>query len=130
MPVDPCSGDGASWHTVLLICEAETPTENGGQKTVLRSQLQPDQDFATEVLVGQHVIAVFYHAGQWYAIDGMCSHQGGPLAEGVVRDGCVTCPWHGWQYDLATGIQLINHQPLQESFPIREIENRVEVRVT
>jgi nitrite reductase/ring-hydroxylating ferredoxin subunit len=35
--------------------------------------------------------------------DNTCLHVGGPLAEGLVEDGCVVCPWHGWTYDLATG---------------------------
>lgn len=37
-------------------------------------------------------------------IDNNCLHTGGPLVDGAVRDGCVVCPWHGWRYDLATGL--------------------------
>lgn len=37
------------------------------------------------------------------AIHGVCAHQGGPLAEGRVIDGCLTCPWHGWQYRPGDG---------------------------
>ena len=48
-------------------------------------------------------VAVFNVAGQFHAIDNVCEHQGGPLAEGEL-DGCVvTCPWHGWTYDVSTG---------------------------
>jgi nitrite reductase/ring-hydroxylating ferredoxin subunit len=122
----------ANWRVVLQIVEdTETaPSNEPSQiKSVTRDRVDSNTDFAVEVLVDDRVIAVFRHVGFWYAIDGMCSHQGGPLAAGQVRDGCVTCPWHGWQYDLATGIQLVNRQPLQESFQIREIENRVEVYV-
>src|SRR5450755_1055184 len=32
-----------------------------------------------------------------------CPHKGGPLVEGLVRDGFVTCPWHWYSYELATG---------------------------
>ena len=55
----------------------------------------------------------FEHAGRSYAVfevggelrvtDGTCPHNGGPLAEGLVRDGVVTCPWHWYSYELATG---------------------------
>ncbi len=56
----------------------------------------------------------FSHSGQSYAVfasdggvllvtDAACPHNGGPLAEGLVRDGCVTCPWHWYSYELATG---------------------------
>ncbi len=43
-------------------------------------------------------IAVFRYAGKISAISNVCRHQGGPLGEGRVIDGCVTCPWHGFQY--------------------------------
>lgn len=53
--------------------------------------------------VGGRQVAVFNVAGEFYAIDNVCEHQGGPLAEGEV-DGCVvTCPWHGWTYDVTSG---------------------------
>lgn len=43
-------------------------------------------------------IAVVRHAGGVSAVHGVCAHQGGPLSEGKLIDGCLTCPWHGWQY--------------------------------
>lgn len=48
-------------------------------------------------------IAVIRHDGGISAIHGTCAHQGGPLGEGRVIDGCLTCPWHGWQYLPADG---------------------------
>ena len=80
-----------------------------------------------EVIARDQILAIFRFSGNLFAIDGMCAHQGGPLAEGTVAGGCVTCPWHGWQYELATGIQTINRQPLQRTFPVREAGERVEV---
>ena len=87
------------------------------------------QGDAVEVLVAGQVVAVFRTAEGLFAIDGMCAHQGGPIAEGIVESGCVTCPWHGWQYELATGIQTINRQPLQQTYPVREREGRLEIGV-
>ena len=43
-------------------------------------------------------IAVFRDGARIYAIRNVCRHQGGPLGEGRIIDGCVTCPWHGFQY--------------------------------
>ena len=43
-------------------------------------------------------IAVFRHGNQLTALTNVCAHQGGPLGEGKIVDGCVTCPWHGYQY--------------------------------
>lgn len=47
--------------------------------------------------------AVFEVDGELVVTDGACPHNGGPLAEGLVRDGVVTCPWHWYSYELATG---------------------------
>jgi nitrite reductase (NADH) small subunit len=47
--------------------------------------------------------AVFMVDGELTVTDGGCPHNGGPLAEGLVRDGFVTCPWHSYSYELATG---------------------------
>ena len=43
-------------------------------------------------------IAVFKYEGKLSAIHNVCKHQGGPLGEGKIIDGCITCPWHGYQY--------------------------------
>lgn len=48
-------------------------------------------------------IAIFRHARGLSAIMAVCSHQNGPLGEGCIRDGLVTCPWHGFQFDPETG---------------------------
>jgi nitrite reductase/ring-hydroxylating ferredoxin subunit len=47
--------------------------------------------------------AVFEVGGELHVTDGACPHKSGPLAEGLVRDGVVTCPWHWYSYELATG---------------------------
>lgn len=84
---------------------------------------------AIEWVSSGHILAIFRVEGELLAIDGMCAHQGGPLAQGTVEHGCVTCPWHGWQYELATGIQTINRQPLQATYPVREREGIIEVKL-
>jgi nitrite reductase/ring-hydroxylating ferredoxin subunit/DMSO/TMAO reductase YedYZ heme-binding membrane subunit len=48
-------------------------------------------------------IAVFKHDGKLSALSNVCQHQNGPLGEGRIVDGCVTCPWHGYQYLPETG---------------------------
>jgi NAD(P)H-dependent nitrite reductase small subunit len=63
---------------------------------------------AKSVAVGGYDIAVFHVGDEWYAIDGTCPHQGGPLAEGWVHEKTVTCPWHAWCFSLETGkLQLL-----------------------
>ncbi len=83
---------------------------------------------AIEVLIEGTVVAIFRHQGQLFGLDGMCAHQGGPIAKGHVENGCVTCPWHGWQYELTSGIQTMNRQPLMQTYGVRERDGRIEVR--
>ncbi len=53
-------------------------------------------------------IALFNIGGAFYAIDNTCLHRGGPLAEGELDGTVVTCPWHGWQYDVTTGVNVMD----------------------
>ncbi len=66
-------------------------------------------------------VALFNVAGNFYAIDGVCLHRGGPVGEGDLEDKVVTCPWHGWQYDVTTGANL-----LDPSIGLTRHETRVE----
>ena len=53
--------------------------------------------------VNGRMVAVFNVGGRFHAIDSACAHQQGPLAEGDLEGCVVTCPWHGWTYDVTTG---------------------------
>jgi nitrite reductase/ring-hydroxylating ferredoxin subunit len=48
-------------------------------------------------------VAVFNVGGNFYAISDICAHKGGPLSEGILKKNIVTCPWHGWKYDVRSG---------------------------
>jgi nitrite reductase/ring-hydroxylating ferredoxin subunit len=61
-----------------------------------------------EVLVAGQAIALANVAGTVYAISGTCLHRGGPLGEGQLEGKVVTCPWHGWQFDVTTGKAVQN----------------------
>lgn len=52
---------------------------------------------------GAERIAIVRDGDRVSAVHGVCAHQGGPLYEGKVIDGCLTCPWHGWQYRAGDG---------------------------
>jgi nitrite reductase/ring-hydroxylating ferredoxin subunit/DMSO/TMAO reductase YedYZ heme-binding membrane subunit len=66
----------------------------------------------------QERIAVFRYEDKLSAISNVCAHQGGPLGEGKVVDGCVTCPWHGYQYLPSCGQ---SPPPYTEKIPTYEI---------
>ncbi|WP_338867824.1 Rieske 2Fe-2S domain-containing protein [Spirosoma sp. SC4-14] len=50
------------------------------------------------VQAGDETIAIFRYDGKLSAVSNVCRHQNGPLGEGKIIDGCITCPWHGYQY--------------------------------
>jgi nitrite reductase/ring-hydroxylating ferredoxin subunit/DMSO/TMAO reductase YedYZ heme-binding membrane subunit len=54
-------------------------------------------------LVGCERIAIFRYDGNISAVTNVCAHQRGPLGEGKIIDGCITCPWHGWEYRPQNG---------------------------
>ncbi|MBX3356924.1 MAG: ferric reductase-like transmembrane domain-containing protein [Phycisphaeraceae bacterium] len=68
-------------------------------------------------------VAVFRHNGSISAVSDTCAHQGGPLSEGKVIDGCITCPWHGYQYLPASGQ---SPPPFTERIPTYQV--RIEGR--
>ncbi len=58
---------------------------------------------AQVITIGAERVAVFRHDGKVSALSNVCKHQGGPLGEGRIVGGCITCPWHGYQYLPETG---------------------------
>jgi len=63
----------------------------------------PATDEAKEFPCGDKMICVANVNGEISAMDNVCLHRGGPLGEGVIEDGKVICPWHGWAWDPKTG---------------------------
>jgi nitrite reductase (NADH) small subunit len=74
-------------------------------------------------------IAVFVADGKTYAIDNACPHMAGPLGAGECHDGIVTCPIHGWRFDVRTGEAPTNPNTKVECFETRVSDGRVFVRL-
>ena len=74
-------------------------------------------------------LALAHCDGGFYATQGHCLHLGGPLGEGSL-DGCVlTCPWHGWQYDVRTGENEFDHAIRLETYEVQVEDGEVKVAV-
>ena len=82
---------------------------------------------SVEVVFRGDVIAVFRHEHVLFAIDGICMHQGGPLARGRLENGTIICPWHGWQYELATGNHAPTRKPMLNTYKIQESDGVIEI---
>jgi nitrite reductase/ring-hydroxylating ferredoxin subunit len=74
---------------------------------------------AKEVEHEGRVYALFNVGGRVLAVDGICPHQGGPLADGQVEGLIVTCPWHGWQFDLENGTMPSGARIKQAVFEVK-----------
>ncbi|MEX1276997.1 MAG: Rieske 2Fe-2S domain-containing protein [Bacteroidota bacterium] len=76
--------------------------------------------FATRV--GKDFIAIFFHEGKFSAISNVCNHKAGPLVEGARTGEWVTCPWHGWVYNIRTGKGEPGYE--EDAVPAYEVEVR------
>lgn len=106
---DPLAEAEAGWETVCQI-----------------GQIQEGRARIARLSNGQRV-AVFRHEGRLSAIANACAHQNGPLGEGRVVSGCVTCPWHGFQYRLADGCSPAPFTEKVPTFRLRLDGGRVQV---
>jgi nitrite reductase (NADH) small subunit len=82
-----------------------------------------------EFAAGGRIIAVFNIDGEYSAIDGICAHAGGPVANGTITGEVVTCPWHGWQYDVKSGQHCLTESICQQSFPLFVEDGKIVVEL-
>jgi 3-phenylpropionate/trans-cinnamate dioxygenase ferredoxin component len=98
-------------------------------KVGIKAELE-DLEGGKLVEVGGQKIAIFNLGGKYYAIENICPHRGGPLAEGIVAGDEVICPWHGSRFNIKTG--AVSTPPAREgvkSFPVRVIGDDVEAEI-
>lgn len=74
---------------------------------------------AIERVAGDRIVALFNVEGSFYALDGVCPHQGGPLGKGCLAGPILTCPWHGWQFDVRSGQHQLSRTLVQPRFDVR-----------
>ncbi|MEZ6068193.1 MAG: Rieske (2Fe-2S) protein [Planctomycetaceae bacterium] len=74
---------------------------------------------AIEVVIEGRIVAVYRVDGEYVAIEGICPHAGGPLGAGTLVGTTVTCPWHGWQFDVTTGRHCLSDRIQQATYVVR-----------
>ena len=79
--------------------------------------------------VNDKEVAVFNVDGTFHAIDNVCKHRGGPLGEGELDGDTVTCPWHGWQYNVKTGACMTKEGITVDKYEVREEDGEVKIAV-
>ena len=103
--------------------DARSAGTDGFIKACALEELREDR--GKTVHLGSERVAVFLTAGRVYALSNVCRHQGGPLGEGRVIDGCVTCPWHGWQYRPGDGVSPPPFEEKVETYRVRVVGREV-----
>ena len=82
-----------------------------------------------ERVAGDRMVAVANVDGTLHAIDGLCPHQGGPLGRGRLCGTTLTCPWHGWQFDVTTGRHRLSATVRQAVHEVRAEGGQILVRL-
>jgi len=113
-------------HAIAAAREARSQrrrrdAEADGFVPACRPEVVPEGRGKT-VSVGGERLAVFRHEGKIFALSNVCRHQGGPLGEGKIIDGCVTCPWHGWQYRAEDGCSPPPFTEIVPTYRVRLLE--------
>lgn len=108
---------------------ARITAERDGYKRACRTD-EIREDRGKAVKVGGERVAVFRHEGRVFALSNVCRHQGGPVGEGRIQDGCVTCPWHGWQYKPDDGCSPPPFDEVIPTYNVRVIGEEVFVHPT
>ncbi|HSR54040.1 MAG TPA: Rieske 2Fe-2S domain-containing protein [Acidobacteriota bacterium] len=75
-------------------------------------------------------VALFRYDGKLSAVSNVCRHQGGPLGEGKIVDGCITCPWHGFQYRPESGDSPPPFSEKIPTFNLRLSGGRIQIHHT
>ena len=91
------------------------------------SDLNPGE--CKTVVAGDRELALFNVAGTLHCIDNVCPHRGGPLGEGVLDGSVVTCPWHGWRFDVCTGVSPVIPTAKVDKFEVVVEGNDVKVKL-
>ena len=82
-----------------------------------------------EVTLEGRILALCHTADGWHVMDGICPHAGGPLGKGQLHGCIVTCPWHGWQFNVVTGTHTLTPRIQQALFEVKIEDEQIFVQV-
>ena len=127
------TGSGMVWLLVLHVVAgvregaADRDAPRGTDGWIDAGAIEQFIDGRARMVCAGERIAVFHYEGQFSAVSNVCRHQNGPLGEGRVIDGCITCPWHGYQYRPANGRSPAPFTEKVETYDVRVTGGRVYV---
>lgn len=87
-------------------------------------------DEVAEFIIADVPIALARVDGTYHAVANTCPHAGGPLGDGVLSGTFVACPWHGWEFDLTSGVCALDPNLSVAVYEVLLRNNRVWVRLS
>lgn len=117
-------------RTVVVRVVAAVPSEGGERKpeffeVALTTEMVSGR--ARVIYLKGIEIALFNVNGDFYAVDNLCPHEGGPLVAGTIGGRVLTCPWHRWQFDLKTGRSPVNPAIQVQTYPVQIEGERIKI---
>ena len=85
--------------------------------TVAKTSEIPEGECKSVTVEGE-AIALFHVSGKFYATEDTCKHRGGSLGEGTLDETIITCPLHGWTYDVTDGSCEMNAEVKLNTYPV------------
>ena len=85
---------------------------------------------ARQVTIDGRWVALFNVDGVYHAVDNLCLHRGGPLCEGMMKGNVVTCPWHGWQFDVTSGALMQDPTVGVSHHETRVVADEIQVKLS
>ena len=95
--------------------------------SIRRSELRPGD--SREVVIDDRCIGLFNVDGRLYALDNLCPHQNAALSDGRLEGNVITCPLHGWQFNVTTGTSVVTAATRTDSFPVRDDAGYVSIEL-
>lgn len=114
----------AGWRERKLDEPADLPISTNGLVDVCGVE-EIEANCAKVVTLAGERVAVFKYDGKVSVLSNVCQHQNGPLGEGRIIDGCVTCPWHGYQYLPDSGASPPPFAEKVPTFNVKVVNGRV-----
>ncbi|MBX7108968.1 MAG: ferric reductase-like transmembrane domain-containing protein [Chitinophagales bacterium] len=107
--------------------DAQTPSHSDGDYLFACHINEIPESRARIISANGERIAVFKYDGKLSAISNVCKHQMGPLGEGRIVDGCITCPWHGYQYQPQDGCSPPPFKEKVATYDVKLVDGNVYV---
>jgi len=85
--------------------------------------------FGKVVNVEGRSVALFRVKDDYFALANVCLHRGGPLGEGNLSDSVVTCPWHGWKFDVRTGSFTVIPTLKVPTYKVKEQDGSIMIEI-